>query len=532
MKFDYVIVGGGTAGCVLAARLAAREGCSVALLEAGPEDNLPEIAMPAALGLLFKTHVDWDFDTDPEPQLEGRCSYLPRGRMLGGSSSLNGMVYIRGNRADFDEWESLGCAGWGYPDVLPYFRRSEDNERGEDEYHGVGGPLSVSDSRSGYAISDAWLEAAISAGHPHNPDFNGASQAGVGRFQLTQRDGERCSTSRAFLAPARGRANLTVMTDTYALRVQFDGQRASGVEIVRHGRVDVIEAECEIVVCAGAYQSAQLLMLSGIGPEAELRGLGLEVLQDLPVGGNLLDHPMVLMSYITRLPGMFSSFTPENVQLYQRERRGPLTRNGAEAGGFMATGSGLEGPDIQFHAGVAAFKDNGLSVALSDGHSFGPNLAKPSSRGKVMLRSAMPTAKPRIIHNFLATEDDRATMLEGVRLALEMADQPALRDIRVSVYNAPASRSDADIMEFVRRSAQTDFHAAGTCAMGRVLDPQLRVLGVEALRVADASVMPTIIRGNTAATTIMIAEKAADMIADGPPGGALLDREAAGSRQR
>jgi choline dehydrogenase len=492
MKFDYLIVGGGTAGCVLAARLAAREGCSVALLEAGPEDNLPEIAMPAALGLLFKTHVDWDFDTDPEPQLEGRCSYLPRGRMLGGSSSLNGMVYIRGNRADFDEWESLGCAGWGYPDVLPYFRRSEDNERGEDEYHGVGGPLSVSDSRSGYAISDAWLEAAISAGHPHNPDFNGASQAGVGRFQLTQRDGERCSTSRAFLAPARGRANLTVMTDTYALRVQFDGQRASGVEIVRHGRVDVIEAECEIVVCAGAYQSAQLLMLSGIGPEAELRGLGLEVLQDLPVGGNLLDHPMVL----------------------------------------MATGSGLEGPDIQFHAGVAAFKDNGLSVALSDGHSFGPNLAKPSSRGKVMLRSAMPTAKPRIIHNFLATEDDRATMLEGVRLALEMADQPALRDIRVSVYNAPASRSDADIMEFVRRSAQTDFHAAGTCAMGRVLDPQLRVLGVEALRVADASVMPTIIRGNTAATTIMIAEKAADMIADGPPGGALLDREAAGSRQR
>ena len=499
MKFDYVVVGGGTAGCVVAARLGEREECSVALVEAGPEDNLPEIAMPAALGLLFKTHLDWDFDTDPEPQLEGRCSYLPRGRMLGGSSSLNGMVYIRGNRADFDEWESLGCEGWGYLDVLPYFRRSEDNERGEDEYHDVGGPLGVADSRSGYAISDAWVEAAVSAGHAHNPDFNGERQIGVGRYQLTQRDGERCSTSRAFLAPARGRHNLTVMTDTYALRVRVDGQRASGVEIVRHGQVDVIEAECEIVVCAGAYQSPQLLMLSGIGPAGELRMLGLEVLEDLPVGENLLDHPMVLMSYITRLPGMFSSFTPENLRLYESHRRGPLTTNGAEAGGFMATRSGLEGPDIQFHAGVAAFKDNGLTVALSDGHSFGPNLAKPSSRGKVMLRSAMPTAKPRIIHNFLATADDRVTMLEGVRLALEIAEQPALRDSRVSVYNAPASGSDADIMSFVRRSAQTDFHAAGTCAMGSVVDSQLRVLGVEGLRVADASVMPTIIRGNTAA---------------------------------
>ena len=513
MRFDYVVVGGGTAGCVIAARLAEREECSVALLEAGPEDDLPEVSMPAALGLLFKSHVDWDFDTDPEPQLGSRCAYLPRGRMLGGSSSINGMVYIRGNRADFDEWEELGCDGWGYADVLPYFRRSEDNERGEDEYHGVGGPLAVSDSRSGYAITEAWLEAAIGAGLVPNLDFNAGTQVGVGRFQLNQRDGERCSASRAFLEPARRRPNLTVMTDTYALRLRFDGRRARGVEIVHHGEVSVIEADCEVIVCAGAYQSPQLLMLSGLGPAAKLRALGLEVLDDLPVGENLLDHPMVMMSYVTRLPGLFSGFTPESRRLYERQRRGPLTTNVAEVGGFVCTRSGLAGPDIQFHAGVAAAKHGGMTVLESDGHSFGPNLAKPSSRGQVTLRSPLPTAKPRIVHNFLATEDDRATMLEGVRLALEIAEQPALRDIRISVYSAPASRSDADIVDFVRQSAQTDFHAAGTCAMGSVVDARLRVLGVEGLRVADASVMPTIVRGNTAAATIMIGEKAADLIA-------------------
>lgn len=512
MTFDYVVVGGGTAGCVVAARLAERADCSVALLEAGPEDNLPEIAMPAALGLLFKTHLDWDFDTDPEPALDGRCSYLPRGRMLGGTGSINGMVYIRGNRADFDEWEALGCDGWGYTDVLPYFRRSEDNERGEDEYHGVGGPLAVSDSRSGYAISDAWVQAAIEAGYPHNPDFNGSSQAGVGRYQLTQRDGQRCSTSKAFLEPVRGRPNVTVLTDTFALRLLFRGRRASGVEVLRDGKVSVINAEREIIVCAGAYQSPQLLMLSGVGPAKELRPLGLEVVEDLPVGENLLDHPTVLMSYITRLPGLFSGFTPENQRLYEQERRGPLTTNGAEAGGFLSSRSGLPAPDIQFHAGVGAVHAAGMGVAASDGHSFGPNVTKPSSRGKVTLRSPMPTAKPRIIHNFLATEDDRMTMLKGMRIALDIADQPALRDIRVAVHSAPASRSDTDIMDFVRRSTQTDFHPVGTCAMRSVVDPQLRVLGVVGLRVADASIMPTIIRGNTNAATIMIAEKVSDLI--------------------
>jgi choline dehydrogenase len=512
MRFDYVVVGGGTAGCVVAARLAERANCTVAVLEAGPEADLPEIAIPSALGVLFKTHLDWDFDSDPEPELRSRCTYLPRGRMLGGTGSLNGMVYIRGNRADFDEWEALGCHGWGYTDVLPYFRRSEDNERGEDEYHGVGGPLTVSDGRSGYAISDAWLEAASSAGHPHNPDFNGASQIGVGRYQLNQRDGERCSTSTAYLTPARGLPNLTVITDAHAMRLRFDGRHATGVEILRHGEMSTIEAEHEIVVCAGTYQSPQLLMLSGIGKASELGALGLDVLEDLPVGENLIDHPMVMLSYTTTLPGLFSGFTPENQRIYELERRGPLTTNMAEVGGFASTHSGLDGPDIQFHASVAAAKDGGMTVLEGDGHSFGPNLAKPSSRGKVTLRSSIPMAKPRIMHNFLATAEDRAAMREGVRMAMDIAAQPALRDIRVSVYSAPASPSDEDVMEYIRRSAQTDFHPVGTCAMGSVVDDHLRVLGVEGLRVADASVMPTIVRGNTNAATIMIAEKAADLI--------------------
>jgi choline dehydrogenase len=512
MRYDYVVVGGGSGGCVVAARLAEQEAATVALLEAGPPDDLPEIEIPALLGLLFKSHVDWDFATEPEPGLDGRRGYLPRGRMLGGSSSINGMVYIRGNAADFDEWEALGCDGWGYSDVLPYFRRSEDNERGQDEYHGIGGPLGVADSRSGYAISDAWVEAAVQAGFPHNADFNGATQEGVGRYQVTQRDGSRSSAARAFLPAARARGNLTVLTDTHAQRLRIDGSRARAVDVVRHGRCEVIEAAAEIIVCAGAYQSPQLLMLSGIGPAADLRAVGLQVHADLPVGENLLDHPTVLMSFITRLPGVFSGVTPETRRQWEQERRGPLTTNLAEAGGFIRTSPELDLPDVQFHAGVGTYHDNGLGRSTSDGHSFGPNIAKPTSVGRVSLRSAVPTAKPRILHNFLVTADDRAKMLEAMRISMEVVEQPALRDIRTAVHRAPASRSDADITDYVNRTCQTNYHPAGTCAMGSVVDSQLRVLGVEGLRVADASVMPTIVRGNTNAAVIMIAEKAADMI--------------------
>jgi choline dehydrogenase len=526
MTSDFIVIGGGTAGCALAARLSEGDDTSVTLLEAGPVDDLPEIGVPAMLGLLFKTHVDWDFATDPEPALDGRCGYLPRGRMLGGSGSINGMVYIRGNRADFDEWAALGCDGWGYDDVLPYFVRSEDNERGADAYHGVGGPLGVSDGRSGLTLPDAWVEAALQAGHQHNADFNGATQEGVGRYQVTQRDGMRCSSSAGYLTPARERPNLEVLTDAYATRIVLDGGRATGVEFVRHGRASVLRAAREVIVCAGAYQSPQLLMLSGMGPASHLRGLGLEVVEDLPVGENLLDHPVALMSYTTKAPGLFSAFTAENRALFDEHRRGPFASNLAEAGGFLCTRAGLAAPDIQFHSGVSTYHDNGLGVPFADGQAFGPNLAKPTSRGRVTLRSAVPTAKPRILHNFLATEEDRATMIEGMRMALHIAEQPALTEIRLEVHRAPASDSDADVWDYVRRTAQTNYHAAGTCAMGSVVDPELRVLAVDGLRVADASVMPTIVRGNTNAPTLMIAEKAADLILGRPAPKALSAADA------
>jgi choline dehydrogenase len=502
---DYVIVGGGTAGCALAARLS-EDDVSVVLLEAGPPDDLPEIAVPAMLGFLFKTHLDWDFDTDPEPALDGRRGYLPRGRMLGGSSSINGMVYIRGNRADFAEWAEVAGGAWSYEHVLPYFKRSEDNERGADAYHGAGGPLGVADGRSGITLPDVWVEAAVQAGYEHNADFNGASQEGVGRYQVTQRD----------VTPALGRPNLQVLTDAHAAQIVVQRGRATGVDVLCGGRLETVHADREVIVCAGAYGSPQLLMLSGIGPRAHLSAFGIAVHEDLPVGENLQDHPCVLMSYVTTVPGLFSAFTPENRALFDRERRGPFASNLAEAGGFVSTRPGVRGPDVQFHAGASTYHDNGLGAPFADGQSFGPNVAKPTSRGTVSLRSPMPTAKPRILHNFLATEEDRRTMVEGMRIALRIADQPALRAIRAAPHQVPASDSEADIMDFVRRNAQTNYHAAGTCAMGGVVDAELRVLGVDGLRVADASVMPTIVRGNTNAATLMIAEKAADLIRGRP----------------
>jgi choline dehydrogenase len=513
---DYLIVGGGTAGCALAARLSEDPDARVTLLEAGPPDDLPEVLVPAMLGSLFKTHVDWDLHSDPEPALEGRISSLPRGRILGGTGSINGMVYIRGNRADFAEWAEVGGPGWDYEHVLPYFKRSEDNERGEDEFHGVGGPLGVADVRSGIGFSDTWVEAAVEAGFNHNEDFNGVTQEGVGRYQVMQRDGQRSSTANGFLGPSRDRPNLEVVTDSHVTRILIEGGRAVGVEALCQDGPRTFRADREVIVCAGAYGSPQLLMLSGIGAAAELAPLGIDVHEDLPVGENLLDHPAVFMSYLTTTPGLFSMLTPENLELYHRERRGPFACNFAEVGGFVASGSDQEAPDVQLHASAMTTYNHGYGLPFADGFSFGPNLAKPTSRGKVSLRSAMPTAKPRILHNFLATEADRDAMVTAMGIALEIVEQPALRDICVEALNAPASNSEADILAFMRSNGQTNFHAAGTCAMGSVVDAELRVFGVEGLRVADASIMPTIIRGNTNAPALMIAEKAADLLRGRP----------------
>ncbi len=514
-EFDYVVVGAGSAGCVLAARLSEDPDARVALIEAGGEDTEPLIHVPAAFPALFKSDLDWDLLGEPEPGLDGRRLYLPRGRMLGGCSSINAMIYIRGNRADFDAWAAAGHAGWSYDDVLPYFKRSEDNERGEDRYHAVGGPLAVSESRSMQPLIETMLEAARQAGHEHNPDFNGARQEGVGRFQLTQRDGWRDSTADAFLRPARSRPNLAVLTHAMARRIVFEGDRAVGVEISRHGALQEIRAAREVILSAGAYQSPVLLMLSGIGPEDQLAPLGIEIREALPVGHGLQDHCMAQLNFLTDEPSLFATATPENLALLQEEGRGPMTSNIPEGAGFFRARPGVDAPDIEFHFAPGMFFDEGLTAPSDHGYCFGPVVIKPTSRGRVMLRAPLPDAKPRVLCNFLTTDEDRASMIAGLRIAMEIAAQEPLRRTARAPFSVPDSDSDEDLLAFARRAGQTVYHPTSTCAMGAVVDSDLRVYGVQGLRVADASVMPEITRGNTNAPVIMIGERAADLIRAG-----------------
>ena len=510
--YDYVIVGAGSAGCVLAARLSQDPQVKVALIEAGGADDAPEVHTPAAFPQLFKTQYDWDFITEPEAQLDNRRVYLPRGRMLGGSSSMNAMVYIRGNRADYDDWAAGRAPGWGYNDVLPYFIKSESNERGEDQFHGNLGPLTVSEGRSKYPTAEAFLAAAKDCGLKANPDFNGAEQDGVGYYQVTQRNGLRCSTAVAYLHPAKARPNLTVITAGLATRILFDKKRAVGVEISRGGALEQIKAEREVILSAGGYGSPHLLLLSGIGPAADLAAFQIEVRGDLPVGMHLEDHPLSGLSYLTDRDTLFTAMTPANVELLQKEGRGPLTSNVAEAGGFVRTRSGLKAPDIQLYFVPVMFTEEGLAQQFDKAFTFGSCLLKPTSQGKVSLRTARPDAKPRIWHNYYATEEDRRSMISGIRMAMEMMQHTALKAITRQPHLVPASSSDADIWAHVKKTTHTTYHPTTTCAIGKVVDPKLRVFGFEGLRVVDASVMPSVVRGNTNAPTIMIAEKAADLI--------------------
>ncbi len=510
--YDYIIVGAGSAGCVLAARLSEDPDVRVLLVEAGLPDTAPELHLAPVWPTLWQSRYDWAYLSEREPGLTGRPRrFLPRGKVLGGSSSLNAMIYMRGNRRDYDLWAAAGAAGWGWSDVLPYFIKAEDNQRGASELHGAGGPLRVSDPHR-HPLMAAMIEAGVQAGHRLTDDFNGPEQDGVGWYQTTQRDGKRCSVADAYLRPAMERPNLEVLTGGLTTRVLLDGTSVGGVEVDVAGEAREVRAEREVILSAGAYNTPQILMLSGIGVAAELSEFGIAPVVDLPVGENLQDHNVVQLVHLTDTESIISAFTPENQELLDAEGRGPLSSNLAESGGFLRTRPDLPAPDIQIHGVPGMIVDEGLTAPFDHAFSIGPTLLQPTSRGKVSLRTLMPGTAPRILHNHFTTEEDRQTMLLGLRAVLEIVAQPALVAHQREPLNVPASDSDADLMAWLEREVNTIYHPAGTCAIGKVVDPRLRVLGIQNLRVADASVMPNVVSGNTNAPTIMIGEKAADII--------------------
>jgi choline dehydrogenase len=508
--YDYVIVGAGSAGCVLAARLSEDPDVNVLLLEAGPPDVKENIHVPLGYLSLAKTDVDWDYSTAPEPFCAGRRVYLPRGKVLGGSSSINAMVYIRGNRCDYDGW---GIEGWSYDDLLPYFKASEDNQRLHDEFHGSGGPLTVSDSRSNNPMALAFVDAAIEAGLQRTEDFNGAEQDGAAMYQLTQRGGMRCSAAVAYLHPAMERPNLTVMPYMHVQRVLFEGIRAVGVVAEQLGELKELRAGREVILSGGAYNSPQLLMLSGIGPAEHLTMREIEVLLDQPlVGENLTDHPAVSTVFTTPEPvSLLQALEPAALEQFQTDQTGPFASNLAEAGAFARVMGG-EAPDIQYHAVPVQIVDEGTSDPTDHGMWIAPCLLQPESRGSVRLASNDPSGKPIIRHNYYAAQRDMQVQMEGMRLLMEITGQPALRPYCAAPFTVPADDSDDALREHIARNTTTLYHPVGTCAMGDVVDAELRVNGVEGLRVVDASVMPMVPRGNTNAPTIAIAERAADLI--------------------
>ena len=526
--FDFIVTGAGSAGCVLAARLSESGRHRVLLLEAGPPDTNPWIHIPLGFAKTYvNPKVNWKFETAPQTQLGDRRLYLPRGKTLGGSSSINGMVYIRGNHGDYDEWRQRGCEGWDWDSVLPYFRKAENQARGEDEFHGTGGPLHVSDQPSRFELADAALAACVQAGVPENPDFNGSAQEGCGYYQTTTHNRRRWSTAKAYLEPARQRPNLVVRTGAHATRVLIENNRAVGVEYqTQQGRQ---KATCrgEVIVSGGAYGSPQLLLLSGLGPAEHLQDFGIGVVRDMPaVGSNLHDHFNTNLNWRVSKPITLNDLERSPIRKvaaairYALFRSGPMASNGIHAGLFTRSDARLERPDLQINifewSTLERTKDR-VTPHPFPGFTLMPVHLRPDGRGTVRLDSPDPLAPPSILFDYLRSDYDMQAMLTGIRLCRKIAEQPALQPYLVEeITPGTAITSDKQLSDFVRATGVSNQHPTSSCAMGHgpntVVDPRLRVHGIDGLRVVDASIMPVVVGGNTNAPTIMIAEKGAAMI--------------------